>query len=107
MASYDIGKLIWYILGDTSGIDKSLKNANKSADETGKKFSVLGGIIAKAFTVGAVVAFGKSIAKAGSDAQETAQKFGVVFSTIQGDAQKAAKSLAQEFNFPTMPLWSF
>lgn len=99
MASYEIGKLVWQITGDTSGIDKSLKNANKSAEETGKKFSGIGGIIAKAFAVGAVVMFGKTIAKAGSDAQETAQKFGVVFSSIQGDAQKAAKSLAQEFNF--------
>lgn len=99
MASYEIGKLVWQITGDTSGIDKSLKSANKSAEETGKKFSGIGGIIAKAFAIGAVVAFGKSIAKAGSDAQETAQKFGVVFSTIQEDAQKAAKSLAQEFNF--------
>lgn len=99
MASYDIGKLIWYILGDTSGIDKSLNNTNKSVDNTGKKFAGLGGIIAKTFTLGAVVMFGKTIAKAGSDAQETAQKFGVVFSTIQEDAQKTAKSLAQDFNF--------
>ena len=99
MASYEIGKLVWQITGDTSGIDKSLKNANKSADDTGKKFAGLGGIIAKTFAIGAVVMFGKTIAKAGSDAQETAQKFGVVFSTIQDDAQKTAKSLAQEFNF--------
>ena len=99
MASYEIGKLVWQITGDTSGIDKSLKNANKSADDTGKKFAGLGGMIAKTFTIGAVVMFGKTIVKAGSDAQETAQKFGVVFSSIQSDAQKTAKSLAQEFNF--------
>ncbi len=99
MASYEIGKLVWQITGDTSGIDKSLKNANKSADDTGKKFAGLGRIIAKTFAIGAVVTFGKTIAKAGSDAQETAQKFGVVFSTIQEDAQKTAKSLAQDFNF--------
>jgi len=99
--SYEIGKLVWRITGDTSGINKSLSDTEKSAKKTAGSLSGIASSIKSAFAIGAVVMFGKSLAKASSDAQETAQKFGVVFSSIQEDAQKAAKSLQTEFNFST------
>ena len=108
--AYNIGKLVWQITGDTSGIKRSLSDTENSAKKTAGTLSGIGSTIKSAFAIGAVVLFGKSIAKAASDAQETSQKFGVVFSKIQGDAQKAAKSLQEEFNFSStawdMPSWA-
>jgi len=97
--AYNIGKLVWQITGDTSGIKRSLSDTENSAKKTAGTLSGIASTIKSAFAIGAVVMFGKSIAKAASDAQETSQKFGVVFSKIQDDAQKAAKSLQEEFNF--------
>lgn len=94
-----IGQLVWRITGDNSGLKKALSDSETAASKTGKTFSGIGGVIAKAFAVGAVVAFGKSLAQAASDATETSQKFGVIFSSIQDQAREAAKVLQQEFGF--------
>lgn len=88
------GELVYKITGDSSGLNKNLKQADQNASKLGGALGKLAPIAAAAFSLGAVVAFGKALVKSASDAEETAQKFGVVFSSIATEANDAAAAIA-------------
>lgn len=79
MAKNVIGTLIYKITGDTSKLDKTLKNTNDEVKKTGKGFSKLGTLLKGAAVTGAVVGLGKALINVGKNAvnsfriQETAE----------------------------------
>ncbi len=58
-------KLTFRLLGDTSGLSNSLKNAQTETDGLGAAMKKLGSIVATVFTVGSIVKFGKSVVDVG------------------------------------------
>jgi len=79
-----------------SAISKVKSEGLKVAKVVGDRFTRVG----KSLTLGVtlpVVGLGTALIKTASDAEETASKFGVVFSDISGDAQKAFKTLRNEY----------
>ena len=100
MANMELGNLIWKITGDTKDFDKSIASTDKKTKGLGKTFQGLG-TLAKTFITGvavkAIVDMGKKLVALSSDAEETQNKFDVVFSSIKGDADSAARNLAENY----------
>jgi hypothetical protein len=91
------GEIVYKITGDSSGLTGNIKKADASVSGFSSGLKKMGGLIAAAFSVGAVIAFTKSIIKSASDAEETANKFGVVFSSISKEANDTADAIAKSF----------
>jgi hypothetical protein len=98
-----IDQLVYKIIGDTKGFDKSLSGSDKKMDGFGAKAQniskVLKGVMAASFVVAAkkVVDFGISLGNMASDAAEVQNKFSVVFSSIMDNADAAAKNLSDNY----------
>jgi len=97
----EIGQLIYRILGDNSGIKKSLKEVDSSISGTVSGVKKLGVMIAAVFAGSAIVDFYKKTIKYASDAEEENQKFGVVFSQIPEKANQMAASIASAYGLST------
>jgi tape measure domain-containing protein len=91
MASYDIGRLVWKVEGDTSGVDQSLK-------KTESGFGKLGGAIKGFMALGIVGTF-YSLGKAVLSASATMEKSKVAFTTMLGSAEKANALLKEMTSF--------
>ena len=76
--------------------EKSLKSFGDKLEAASKKMRSIGKK-ATAFVTLPILGIGAAMLKAASDAEETATKFGVVFSSISGDAEAAAKNLRDNF----------
>ncbi|MCP4761426.1 MAG: hypothetical protein GY870_06565, partial [archaeon] len=101
MAKYDIGTLIYRILGDDSGIKKSLKDTEKQAKKTSVSFkSIIAGISVAALG-SKLIGFFKDATDKASDLQESTQKFGVVFNEVFEKASIAARDLAENYGLST------
>lgn len=94
--AFNIGELVWKITGDTSQIEKSVKNTETRAQK-------LGNTLKAAFSVASIAIFGKAVFDLGrrlvglaSDAEETANKFSVVFDGLS-DASDVAEELADSY----------
>ncbi len=97
MAKYDIGTLIYRILGDDSGIKKSLSDTEKNAKKTSVSFKRIIAGIGVAAIGSKLVSFFKDATDKASALQESTQKFGVVFSEVFPAASLAARDLAENY----------
>ena len=110
-----IGELVYKLTGDSSLLEKELKESEKKVTKFGKKLSGFGKkvgsslfvkplrLFAKTFAIATplitagLALIGKSLVSAASDAEETQQKFSVVFSGIQDEAEAVAASIAKNY----------
>ncbi len=104
MADSEIGRLVYRITGDTSQLDRSVRNSNREVSGLGRTVGGLGKLLKGAAVVGAitlaakaVIGFGKSVVNAASDAEETSNKFSVVFKTVREESAAAASDLSKNF----------
>jgi tape measure domain-containing protein len=86
MASYDIGRLVWKIDGDTTGIDRSLK---KSESGFSKIMSTAKGFLGIGLAAGLTL-IGKAALKGASDLEQQ----NVAFTVLLGSAGKAKALIA-------------
>ncbi len=93
----EIGQLIYRIIGDDSGIKKSLGSTEKKAKKTGATLSKIFAAVSVAAVGSKLLGFFKSSVDAASALQEETQKFGVVFSEVFRDASLAARDLAENY----------
>ncbi len=101
MAKYDIGTLIYRILGDDSGIKKSLKSTESSFKKLDKKIKGIAAGLGATFIGSKLIGFFKSAVSSASDLEESTQKFGVVFSEVFPMASLAARDLAENYGLST------
>ncbi|NCB47709.1 hypothetical protein EOM81_11915, partial [bacterium] len=94
-----VGELVWKVTGDTSGIDKSLKQTDQKTQGLAGNFKSAMGIMAGA-VVGAGIAkkifdIGKASIKAAADMETQT----VAFTTMLGSADKAQSLIKQVSQF--------
>lgn len=80
---------------DTKGLSKGVGNLKSQFAGIGSVVGKLGGMIAAAFSVRAIVNFGKEAVKLGSDLQEVQNVVDVTFTTMNEQVNKFAKSAMQ------------
>ncbi|HNX81922.1 MAG TPA: hypothetical protein PKL77_07230 [Candidatus Omnitrophota bacterium] len=104
MADY-IGRLVYEITGDTSGMARSLGEARGSASVfstfMGGWAVKLAGIIGSAFAINKLVDWNKKMLEAASAANETASRFGGTFATAIKKANAAVSDLTSQYGFST------
>lgn len=79
---------------DTTGIEKGGTQIKKSLSSIGSVAKKIGGIVAAAFAVKKVVAFGKECLELGSDLQEVQNVVDSVFTTMSDKVDEFAKNAA-------------
>lgn len=94
-----VGELVWKVTGDTSGIDKSIKQTDQKAQGLAGNFKNAMGIMAGA-VIGAGIAkkifdIGKASIKAAADMETQT----VAFTTMLGSADKAQSLIKQVSQF--------
>lgn len=94
-----VGELVWKVTGDTSGIDKSLKQTDQKAQGLAGNFKSAMGVMAGA-VIGADIAkkifdIGKASLKAAADMETQT----VAFTTMLGSADKAQALIKQVSQF--------
>lgn len=94
-------KLTFRLLGDTSGLTRSLRDAQTQSDGLGNVMKKLGGIIATTFTVKAIIDFGKQIAKTGADFEAQMAKVQAI-SGATGEELKQLEDEARRLGATTM-----
>ena len=80
---------------DTKGLSKGVGNLKSQFAGLGSVVGKLGGMIAAAFSVRAIVNFGKEAVKLGSDLQEVQNVVDVTFTTMNEQVNQFAKSAMQ------------
>ena len=80
---------------DTKGLSKGVGNLKSQFADLGTAVGKLGGMIATAFSVRAVVNFSKEAIKLGSDLQEVQNVVDVTFTTMNEQVNKFAKNAMQ------------
>ena len=104
MADY-IGRLVYEITGDTSGMTRSLGEAKGSASVfstfMGGWAVKVAGIIGSAFAINKLVDWNKKMLEAASAANETASRFGGTFVTAIKKANAAVADLTSQYGFST------
>ena len=104
MSQY-IGKLVYEITGDTSGMARSLGEAKGSAGVfstfMGGWAIKVAGIIGSAFAINKLVDWNKKMLEAASAANETSSRFGGTFATAIKKANAAVSDLTTQYGFST------
>ena len=93
MAAEDIGALVVRIEANLKNFEGNMNKATKRVDGFGSTVKKIGGLIAGAFAVKAIVGFGKTMVTAASDAKEMQSKFNTVF----GEMSKSTEDWAKDF----------
>lgn len=94
-----VGELVWKVTGDTSGIDKSLKQTDQKAQGLGSSFKSEMLSMAKAITVAAIAKKIFDIGKASLKAAADMETQTVAFTTMLGSADKAQALIKQVSQF--------
>lgn len=104
MADY-IGRLVYEITGDTTGMSRSLGEAKGSASIfstfMGGWAIKVAGIIGSAFAINKLIDWNKKMLEAASAANETSSRFGGTFATAIGKANAAVAELTNQYGFST------
>lgn len=95
MASYDIGKLVWQVTGDTSGLDSALKKTDSNVKSFGSGFLGVAAKIGAAFGVYKIAESMLGIGKAAISASAGMEQQRVAFTTMLGSAA-AAQALIKD-----------
>ena len=93
MAAENIGKLVVRIEANLKNFEGNMNKATKRVDGFGSTVKKIGGLIAGAFAVKAIVNLGKTMITAASDAEEMQSKFNTVF----GKMSKSTEDWAKDF----------
>lgn len=96
MADSVIGKLVYLITGDTSGLHRRLTESERMLRAAGRKMESVG----KALTVGVtlpITAIGTALVKSAIDAEETANKFNTAFRDVRQEADATARALQENY----------
>lgn len=89
-----LSDLIVRIKGDKSGLDSTLKGAESSVNSFGNTVKKLGGILAVAFGVKAIINFAKEASKAASEAEGIERAFAKIGSpVVMGRLMEATRGL--------------
>jgi len=89
----DIGALVVRIEANLKDFQKGVNQVTKKTEGFSKTVKKIGGVIAGAFAVKAIVSFGKTMITAASDATEMQSKFNTVF----GEMSKTTEDWAKDF----------
>lgn len=92
MAAEDIGALVVRIEANLKNFEGNMNKATKRVDGFGSTVKKIGGLIAGAFAVKAIVNFGKTMVTAASDAKEMQSKFNTVFGEMSESTEEWAKN---------------
>lgn len=94
-----IGELVWKVTGDTSGVDKSIKQTDQKAQGLASNFKTAAGIMAGAFIAAGIAKKIFDIGKASLQAAAKMETQTVAFTTMLGSAQKAQTLIRQISDF--------
>ena len=92
MAAEDVGSLVVRIEADLRDFQSGINQINNRVETFGSRVKKIGGVIAGAFAVKAIVGFGESMIIAASDAEEMQSKFNTVFGEMSETTEDWAKN---------------
>lgn len=96
-----LGDLLIRLVGDSTGFDKMLANAEGKLTKLSQRFVSVGTKLTAAFTV-PLVGIGLAAIKAAADAEQVRGKFAVVFSDVASQAEAMANTLDKSFGFSSI-----
>lgn len=107
MATEDIGSLVVRIETNLKNFETGMNNVSEKVDGFGSKAKKLGGIIAGAFAIKAVVDFGKESVKLASDLTEVQNVVDTVFKDASKKIDKFATDAAAKFGMSELSAKKF
>ena len=96
MANKSVGYLTFNFGANMQGFDRALNKASKKLKRFGDNMTSLGRNLSAGLTA-PIVGLGIAAVKMASDFAETDSKFKQVFVSIQGEAEKTAKTFVDNF----------